>query len=454
MNQAKGILKGGWHPKNDPKLTSKTEMKNAVSSLRGHNTDATPASNYSNHSSMPLSSMRDPESFGPPPQHRAKRDVDGASPPAGGHAALSSTASSMGSSSTQRPAPPVPGRSGLASSQAQSQQQRPQQQQPEQQQQQQQQQLQQRPYEQPQQPIHQEEPEPAPAPSPFRTNTTGIDPNIYAKPPSHHAKRPVDPTRTSSSTSPGPSTITSRSPPPVKPSKSAAPAVSSKPKPQLPPRLPPRRAQPQQGEEAEEAPPSYTEVTGRSHAGNSPPASATSYFPAQQQEQGHGQSGGGAAGGGYINTQAAQRLGAAGVNVPGFNIGGGSEVGAEASQQQSLERPQHPPSRATNTSSFGAGTGQMSELQSRFARMKPAADGGENSNLGSTPVATNSAPSPPPPARAQGAQAAQGKRAPPPPPKRAITPGSSGNAASSVAGSTAAGGGQEPPPVPMASKPR
>ena len=369
--------------------------------------------------------MRDPDSFGAPPQHHAKRGVDGQSPPPG-QLARTMTSSSMGSTSTQRPAPAVPGRSGSATPQPQWQQQ-----------QQQQQQL-----------IGQEEAASAPASTPFRANTTGIDPNIYAKPPSHHAKRPVDSSSAPSPSSLGTSSTFSSSAAPPKPPRPGPPAVSAKPKPQLPPRLPPRRAQ---EEEVEEAPPSYTEVTGRSHTESSTSTSGSSYFPTQQ-NQGREQSVS-AANGGYINAQAAQRLGGAGVNVPGFNIGRAAGGTTDApQQQQASSRPQPPQSRGPNTSSFGAGTGQMSELQSRFARMKPADESSGNPDIGCTAAVHTSAPAESPPPQPARAQMAQGKRAPPPPPSRTKTPSSTGEGAAGAAGSAAAG--QEPPPIPMASKPR
>lgn len=66
-DRAKSLLKGGWHPPGDPtvhRATWKQDLKNIATGKQ--NTSA--LDNARNHQSTPLSSLRDPNSFGAPPK--------------------------------------------------------------------------------------------------------------------------------------------------------------------------------------------------------------------------------------------------------------------------------------------------------------------------------------------------------------------------------------------------
>ncbi|KAI0887201.1 uncharacterized protein GGS22DRAFT_186036 [Annulohypoxylon maeteangense] len=63
MSDWKGIVKNGWHPEKEG-TSLKDQMKGLIG--RGDNSSS-PTS--SNHSAMPITSLRDPSSFGPPPKH-------------------------------------------------------------------------------------------------------------------------------------------------------------------------------------------------------------------------------------------------------------------------------------------------------------------------------------------------------------------------------------------------
>ncbi|KAI2464986.1 hypothetical protein F4781DRAFT_435874 [Annulohypoxylon bovei var. microspora] len=63
MTDWKGIVKNGWHPEKEG-TSLKDQMKGLIG--RGENSSS-PTS--SSHSAMPISSLRDPSSFGPPPKH-------------------------------------------------------------------------------------------------------------------------------------------------------------------------------------------------------------------------------------------------------------------------------------------------------------------------------------------------------------------------------------------------
>lgn len=119
-----------------------------------------------------------------------------------------------------------------------------------------------------------------------------------------------------------------------------------------------------------------------------------------------------------LTAAAVTRLGQAGVSVPGFGIGSKSTDG-----QQSP------------TSSQGH-IGQLSELQQRFARMKPASDA--ETPTPASPTSTNAA----------AAAAAHKKPPPPPPPKKPNLAGAFPTPPGSSDGTA------PPPPLPMASKPR
>ncbi|KAF4866396.1 hypothetical protein CGCSCA1_v013749 [Colletotrichum siamense] len=148
----------------------------------------------------------------------------------------------------------------------------------------------------------QQEEEEAPPPQPFRVNTTGLSTSHLPPPPGR--KDGAD------GRTPG--------------------QTATRPPPSLPPRLPPRT-------------PSSTSVATAPASPAPPPTSS---------------------GGGYLNQNALNRLGSAGVSVPALGIG--------------RPAPPDPPSRSNNSSPAppprsGAfsppSTGQMNELQNRFAKL-------------------------------------------------------------------------------------
>lgn len=167
-----------------------------------------------------------------------------------------------------------------------------------------------------------EEEEERPPPGPYQVNTTGIDTRNLPKPP----VRRVD----GASPAPPP-----RSPAPPPRSAVAAPP---KPAPRLPPRLPPRQnSRPDLN--TPEPPPAYND--------------ATQYTAPDQ---------------GAMN-----RLGQAGVSVPGFDIGRTAQL-----PQPSARSPQPTGSGASQPS-------QLNELQSRFANMsKPSSSSTNTQSEGTT----------------------------------------------------------------------
>ena len=284
-----------------------------------------------NHQSAPLTTLKDPDSFGPPPKHTAYYGSNPTTPT---------------SAISQQP-------SGGLGSQARAPTRRQQQEDEERQRQ---------------------EEERARAPSvPYRADTTGLRTDNLPKPPVRRADgaAPATPPRNSS---PASRTIPPRQQP-QPPQRQGAP-----------PTLPPRMNE-NPDEHTPPPPPSYNEAT-RS---------------AQQESA-------------TINTGAANRLGQAGVSVPGFGIGNSAN-----------ETPSQSPSTQGHSS-------QLSELQQRFARM----------NSG-----TESQSSPPPTPTSAGAMtAAAVHKKPPPPPKKSGLSSASGSRPGTGDGASA------PPALPLASKPR
>ncbi len=142
----------------------------------------------------------------------------------------------------------------------------------------------------------------APQPVPYRADTTGLSTSNLPKPPVRHLRFESQP--------------------------GGSPASpSSKPKPALPPRLPPRQ-------------------NSASAQGRAPSSPARGIFNQDQNQNG------------YISQGSLNRLGSAGVSVPGFGIGGGSQ---EANPWKNQE--------GSNSSICNAQGPQLSELQSRFSKM-------------------------------------------------------------------------------------
>ncbi|KAF2795349.1 hypothetical protein K505DRAFT_336097 [Melanomma pulvis-pyrius CBS 109.77] len=354
MSGLKDLAKGGWHPKGKTggKESWRGDFKgaNTVAGWMGKGKDTNQEA--LDHQSAPLSTLKDPASFGPPPKRTlaAAPDSSGLGAPV-----------------------PTPTR---------------------------QQRLQE---------AEEEEEANKPPPGPYRADTTGLSTAQLPKPP---LRRPGQ----------------APSPPP---SRESAP----KPKPKLPPRLPPRQNS-HPDAYAETPPPTYNDSTQDS-------------APAQ----------------GYLNQSALDRLGQSGVSVPGFNIG--RTASPPIPPRQNAPLPSNPPHSPVTGASHGP---QLSELQSRFAKMSTPSVGGQtpaplntsNSNSvlgqhGEKPTTGRRTPS----SLAQkygianvGMSSASpiasplqspthsgiGKKPPPPPPpkKKELT----GNA------------GGEAPPVPLGSKPK
>ncbi|KAI5917098.1 hypothetical protein F4810DRAFT_716793 [Camillea tinctor] len=173
MTDWKGIVKNGWHPEKEG-----TSLKGQVKGLLNRG-DSSPESTRSNHSVAPITSLRDPSSFGPPPKR-----VNGSGPAPNGHVLPPPT-----STSSQGGGPPLPSRRGPPDSS----------------------------FPQHQRPVTATGPEdPALASKPFRLDTTGLSTSHLPPPP----LRGGGPPRPSSS---HPSSRPGAGPPPM-----------------LPPRLPPR----------------------------------------------------------------------------------------------------------------------------------------------------------------------------------------------------------------------
>ncbi|KAI6091166.1 hypothetical protein F4821DRAFT_212768 [Hypoxylon rubiginosum] len=74
MTDWKGIVKNGWHPEKEG-----TSLRGQVKGLIGRGGDNSSSTTSSNHSATPITSLRDPSSFGPPPK-RVGYDANAASP--------------------------------------------------------------------------------------------------------------------------------------------------------------------------------------------------------------------------------------------------------------------------------------------------------------------------------------------------------------------------------------
>lgn len=250
----------------------------------------TSAEDAHSHQSAPLSTLKDPTTFGPPPRHVNRAEVQ---PPASGSRPTKSytTASAVAfpESEVLATAPkgdswgtPLP-QATLEAKQQQEQQQ------------------------------EEEEEVVAATPSlPYRADTTGLStsglppPPVKREPPVQEAAQPVP---------------------------KAAPRAVPKP----PPRLPPRQNS-NPDEFSQPPPPPYTAST----AAPTPPIRSQT-------------------GSSYINQGAANRLGAAGVSVPGFGIGRSSSSQSTTGSGATSPPPQQPAAPASGS--------QMSELQARFNKL-------------------------------------------------------------------------------------
>ncbi|KAI0862612.1 hypothetical protein F4860DRAFT_106424 [Xylaria cubensis] len=205
-------------------------------------------------------------------------------------------------------------------------------------------------------------------PRPYRVDTTGLSTSHL----------PPPPTRSS-----GAGGRTS-SPAPMATTQTASVTAKPRAPPSLPPRLPPRSGN------------------------NSPSPTITNEQAAIQ---------------GHLNQGAIDRLGAAGISVPGFGIGGGGGT---------PPLPTGPPSQAP-------GYGQVDELQARFARMGASSSSSAQASSNETAAISGTQQRP-----VGQAPSLLGKKKPPPPPKpkKPELPG------------TRAESADAPPPIPLATRPR
>ncbi|KAI0128381.1 hypothetical protein BJ170DRAFT_594233 [Xylariales sp. AK1849] len=267
MPDLKGIVKNGWHPGKEG-----STLKGQVNGLLGRGDKN--ESSSSPHVSRPLSELRDPASFAPPPKRDPSQPIAPCAP----------TLGPTHQQSYNKPAPLPPARQQNASPT---------------------QQYQQR---------QEEGIAEAPAqPKPWKLDTTGLSTSHLPPPPGR--KDGAD----------------GRSPqsgaPPTYSSARATP-VSSGP-PSLPPRLPPR---------------SGTSSPARAQSPASPNRPQTQAQP------------------GYLNQGAVNRLGAAGISVPGLGIGSKPSSSGSAP-------PPPPPTRSPVPATSTTSPSQINELQSRFSRL-------------------------------------------------------------------------------------
>ncbi|CAK7268479.1 hypothetical protein SEPCBS119000_003083 [Sporothrix epigloea] len=378
MSGFSNVLKNGWHPEKGQ------DFKKQVTGIWKKDD-----SNYearANHVSRPLTSLRDPASFGPPPRHVAL----GGGVSAGDSAALVHSSARPSASSVSKYTPAAPARPALPSR-------------------------------------HQaaaasdEDEDRARSPPPYRMDTTGLSTSHLPPPPTRSGRSSVP-------ASPAPASR----PVPNSPAKAAPPT--------LPPRLPPR---------------------------STPSPSLPSVYSPPQPHPTHTYTGAGADQ--YINRDAVNRLGRAGVSVPGLGIGPAGGNGGQAQQQQtalsainklaaspgrtnSLVRAtsplaQHLPSR-TPAASHAAPTGQIDELQARFANIGTAAGLASSHMPPRSPVR---------PAVGDGnamASLVAGKKKPPPPPAK--KPGLAAVTGKPYHGNTSNEDDDDcgPPPIPMATRPQ
>ncbi|KAI1190549.1 hypothetical protein F5B17DRAFT_62481 [Nemania serpens] len=232
---------------------------------------------------------------------------------------------------------------------------------------------------------HGEEEEPPAEPRPYRSDTTGLSTSHLPPPPSRYNSADGRTVQSSPAYSP----VSTHTP---SPTPWAGPTAKPKGPPSLPPRLPPR-------------------------SGNSTPSPMlASGLPVSQ---------------GHLNQGSIDRLGAAGISVPEFGIGG-------------RRAPPPPPGTRPSSSSVAGsplagsptrppGYGQVDELQARFARMgsppSPQVGGSRTPAEGTQPPPLRQSPS------------VLGKKKPPPPPKKPTLSGTRENA-------------DAPPPIPLATRPR
>ncbi|CAK7220373.1 hypothetical protein SBRCBS47491_004167 [Sporothrix bragantina] len=402
MSGFSNVLKNGWHPDKDK------DFKKQVTGIWKKDNSEYEA--RTNHVSRPLSSLRDPDSFGPPPRHVALGG--GASP--GGTAAMtqhssaarSSTTHPTHSSSQYAPAtssrPSLPSRSQVAAGAA----------------------------------AGNEDDDRPRSPQPYRMNTTGLSTTNLPPPPTRRDGSGIN-----------------RSPVPAAPALAQKPAPAPKPAikavpPGLPPRLPPRST-------PSPNPPSYHSTT------------STSAHPPPLPEAPNTGSKTGADS--YINQDAVNRLGRAGISVPGLGIGAPAHGESTQQQQptafsaistlaassntapaQATPSPRQTSPNRAQIVNHAPPAAQLGELQARFAKMSTGA-GVSNSRTPSRSPARPAIEG----SSATAASIVAGKKKPPPPPAK--KPGLAAVAGKSHPGSHPTDDDEDdlaPPPIPMATRPQ
>ncbi|KAM3422579.1 hypothetical protein BST61_g71 [Cercospora zeina] len=432
----KAMLKGGWHPSNDRAIKKETWKSDLKGIATGKKKD--PYEEQRNHTSTPLTTLRDPDSFGPPPKARSHYDQDGRPLNAielerkkTGAATGSSLAAGIPQSLSQIP---TEHRGGLGAPVVETGYRERRQRETEERERREQEEL------------NRER-------GPYKKDTTGIDTRNFAPPPKHYA---VGGGETAAIEGRPPPALPPRLPPrqaalPPPPSRQTTGTIashnsgSSGPSPFLPPR---------QNEYPDEHTPAPPPTYGEALTAHSPPAqpaankfetaatnaatkfgsrAASSWMQQRQQQQGQDPA--------AINQGAASRLAGAGVSVPGFGIGKSNTT----SGQQQIPTPSA--QQVQSAASFASGAaacfgsqnqqgqgqgGQLNELQQRFARMGPggssSSPAGQENGVITPPLGAQKKPPPLPPPKKAGVQPGQ--------------PGAEGDK------------GQAPPPVPMGSKPK
>ncbi|RMY68067.1 hypothetical protein D0862_15017 [Hortaea werneckii] len=369
MDKFKGLAKGGWHPAGDRGISRDTWRSDLKGIATGKKEDPYEAGR--NHQSAPLSSLRDPSSFGAPPKHTgAYGSGAGASgfssPPGRPGGGGAGTSAGAGRNAGGGPGALPPSNGGLGG-----------------------------PVPTPsrrQQPVEEEPPKP---PEPYRMDTSGLKTDHLPKPPVRRGDGAGSPAgagagagRTASPSLPARTASPQVPPRQTPPLPSRAPAAAAKPPPALPPRM-------------TENPNEYTPPP--------PPTYGEATKPGTDAEQ--------------IDEGAANRLGQAGISVPGFGIGG-------QQQQQQQTQPQ-------------GHSGQLGELQQRFSRLNTG--GSQHAPQQQAQASNSSSPA--------ATAAAAKKPAPPPPKKKSTLTGGVGQAPPPQQ-QQQGNAGPSPPPLPLSSKPR
>ncbi|CAK3797611.1 Hypothetical predicted protein [Lecanosticta acicola] len=221
MDKMKGLAKGGWHPSGDKQIHRDTWKSDLKGMATGKKKD--PYEEARSHQSAPLTTLRDPATFAPPPKHSAYYGL--------GTNAISrtGTASSAGSSSVGGPAGGW-GSSVVEPGYAQRKRE--------------QEELQ-------RQQMEAEQAQQASMRGPYRADTTGLRTDHLPKPPARRPRESATPARTASPSLPprqsnaSPAVVPPRAPPP----RQIAP----------PPSLPPRQNE-YPDEHTPPPPPSYNEA--------------------------------------------------------------------------------------------------------------------------------------------------------------------------------------------------